>query len=345
MISNSGRSSPSSTLAGCSGRIAQRVEAGDFGQAHQHAEVERAGDFVDLFLGQIELLPEQRQQLLGCRGFDFEPDRVAPPAAAYLAFDHFQVRAAAFVIELELRVAGETDHRRIENHLAGEELRELRANHVLEQDVRLTFAAGDLDQPREAGRHLHDRETARGFIGRGLEQERQIQAERGEQRERPRHVDGQRRQDGQHRLAEERAERGAAGIAEVGERHDSDALRGERRQQLFVDQAIQGAHEGVRSAADCGQLLGGGQARRIAGRFSLFNRPLDGGGADHEELVEIRRSDRRELHPLEQRRRRVGRFLQDALVERDPRELAIDEQCALLAHDTTPAGRITSCLP
>ena len=57
--------------------------------------------------------------------------------------------------------------------------------------------------------------------------------------------------------------------------------------------------------------------------------------------------DGRELDALEQRRRRIGRFLEHALVEGEPRQLAVDEQRArrLASRLVTPAGRMTSCRP
>ena len=70
---------------------------------------------------------------------------------------------------------------------------------------------------------------------------------------------------------------------------------------------------------------------------------LEAGDAHHEELVEVRRGDRRELEALEQRRRGVGGFFEHALVEREPRQLAVEEQLGSLrraspAHDATPAA-------
>src|ERR1035437_5076838 len=50
------------------------------------------------------------------------------------------------------------------------------------------------------------------------------------------------------------------------------------------------------------------------------------GDPDHEELVEIGDEDREELHPLEQRQRIILRELQYAVVEVQPRQLAVGEQ-------------------
>ena len=69
---------------------------------------------------------------------------------------------------------------------------------------------------------------------------------------------------------------------------------------------------------------------------------LQAGDADHEELVEVRRRDGGELDALEQRHRRVGGFLEHALVERQPRQLAVDEAgCASCVR----ARRVTRSPP
>ena len=46
--------------------------------------------------------------------------------------------------------------------------------------------------------------------------------------------------------------------------------------------------------------------------------------ADHEELVEVRPGDAEELDPFEQRVRLIGRLGEDAAVEFEPPQLAID---------------------
>ena len=214
------------------------------------------------------------------------------------------------------------------NRLAGKQLRQVRADDVLEQHERAAVAAGDLHQPRSPAGTCTIARRRSVSSGAALEQQREIEAERRQQRERPRHVDRQRRQHRQHaRRGRTSPARRAAHRLEL---RDGERCRmpccGERRQQLVVDQADRATrptHARVR--ADRGQLLARRQAREIRRRVALFDRALEAGDAHHEELVEIRRGDRRELDPLEQRRRRVGRFLEHALVEREPRQLAVDE--------------------
>ena len=83
-------------------------------------------------------------------------------------------------------------------------------------------------------------------------------------------------------------------------------------------EAVQTRDELMRPGADGRQLLLRRHAAQIGRRTVLVDRLLQAGDADHEELVEVRRGDRRELDALEQRIRRVGRFLEHALVEGEP---------------------------
>ena len=57
---------------------------------------------------------------------------------------------------------------------------------------------------------------------------------------------------------------------------------------------------------------------------------LSAGDAHLEELVEVRRGDRAELGPLEQRDPRLGGELEHPLVEREPAQLAVEE--SLVGH-------------
>jgi hypothetical protein len=55
---------------------------------------------------------------------------------------------------------------------------------------------------------------------------------------------------------------------------------------------------------------------------------LEARDAHHEELVEVAREDREEVGALEQRQRVVLGELEHALVEREPRQLAVEESVA-----------------
>ena len=63
-------------------------------------------------------------------------------------------------------------------------------------------------------------------------------------------------------------------------------------------------------------VRGHGQAGRDAA--------LQPGDPDHEELVEVAREDREEVRPLEHRQGRILRQLEDALIEREPAQFAVE---------------------
>ena len=72
---------------------------------------------------------------------------------------------------------------------------------------------------------------------------------------------------------------------------------------------------------------------RVDSRVHLVVEP---GHAHHVELVEVLGVDREELHTLEQGRALVLRQLQHALVELQPRELAVHEQLGRIERRSFP---------
>jgi hypothetical protein len=81
----------------------------------------------------------------------------------------------------------------------------------------------------------------------------------------------------------------------------------------------------LHAAADREKLLGGrhpGRVRILAAAAAQEEQAAD---TDLEELVEIRRGDREEFHPLQQRQVFAKGFVEDSLVEFQPGQLAVDE--------------------
>ena len=114
--------------------------------------------------------------------------------------------------------------------------------------------------------------------------------------------------------------------AEILHAQNLDLVGGERGPELRLqdDRARRQARGRDRcTAANC---CDGVKPARSARARRLLCHDRIGRHADHEELIEVRRSNRGELEPLEQRRRRIARLVEDALVERQPGQLAIDEQ-------------------
>ena len=187
--------------------------------------------------------------------------------------------------------------------------------------------------------------ASRGSVspGAGVEQQRQVQAERRQQRKRPRDVDRERRQHRQHRVAEERAERRAAARRRARPRRRAGCRApASAGSSSSIVSVVERVHERVRALGDRRRAAAPASGPARSGVVSPSSIALlEAGDPHHEELVEVRRGDRRELDPLEQRRRRVGRLLEHALVEREPRQLAVDEQRAVVGAArpscTTPA--------
>src|SRR5690606_1057740 len=73
------------------------------------------------------------------------------------------------------------------------------------------------------------------------------------------------------------------------------------------------------------ELLFRRTAVRAADDDALAHLAGEAGDADHEELVKIGRRDRQEAHALEKRMAGELRLLEDATVELQPGELAVDE--------------------
>src|SRR6476619_4138467 len=72
------------------------------------------------------------------------------------------------------------------------------------------------------------------------------------------------------------------------------------------------------------QLCGTQPVRTNIARLA-FNLLFDSGYANLEKLIKIRAENREEFNPLNERLRGVLRFLEDALIEREPAQLPVDK--------------------
>ncbi len=102
--------------------------------------------------------------------------------------------------------------------------------------------------------------------------------------------------------------------------------------QIGAEHAVPGlvlpSDEVVRPPRDLDQLRERPHAvgRGILRLQAVVKLRLEPGDADLEELVEVRRRDRQEPEPLQERIRRVARLLEHTLVEVEPAQLAVDEK-------------------
>jgi hypothetical protein len=150
-----------------------------------------------------------------------------------------------------------------------------------------------------------------------------------------RRVDRERRQHREDRLHEALIEPDAFFCADLLNPDHRDAGGAHLGAQARPDALLLG-HQRLGAAVDRRELLGGRAALLARRRHTLAHLPLQAGDAHHVELVEIVRRDRQEAQPLEQRMHGALRLAEDALVEREPRQLAIDE--ALLVDECSERG-------
>ena len=135
-------------------------------------------------------------------------------------------------------------------------------------------------------------------------------------------VDRERREDREDLVEEALAER----LVVLGDGRvvdELDALGRERPADVDEDRRVVG--DEVEDALAGGrQLLVGGAPVGRAGDLAGLDLLAQAGDADLEELVEVAGEDGQELDPLEQRVALVARLVEDAGVELEPRQLAVE---------------------
>ena len=173
------------------------------------------------------------------------------------------------------------------------------------------LAAGHAHEARQARRHLHDGDAVgQPLLGR-REPQGQVEAQRRQHREGP----GRCRWPaasapaGHRRGSTPPAPRGGPSSRSAGAamRIPFDASAGS---SSAVTRAYSLATSAWTRADTCRSCWAGVRpdgSGSVSPSSIAFLQPRH---ADHEELVEVRRHDRRELHALEQRVRRVGRLFQ-----------------------------------
>ena len=113
------------------------------------------------------------------------------------------------------------------------------------------------------------------------------------------------------------------------------------REHVAEQRPVLARHHVVAAGRDGGELLAG--AHRVGAALLHVSDQLllEAGDADHEELVEVGAGDGEELQPLERGNAGIEAFLQHALVERQPGQLAIDEKLRIVeVLDGRRSGRL-----
>ena len=107
----------------------------DLREVEQAAQVERAGQAVDLLLGDVELADQQVERDVVHVVGDLEADRRAEPTAQQLGLERLDEVLGLVLLDHDVLVAREAERVVVEDLHAGEEVVEVVGDEVLEREV------------------------------------------------------------------------------------------------------------------------------------------------------------------------------------------------------------------
>ena len=310
-------------------RLVLQLRAVDARELQELGQVERALHAVDLRLVRLEPALEPRDHL-GRRGrAHLDPDDVAEATSAKLAL-HGLEEVGRVVGDLEVGVARHPEDRALDDLDTGEERRQEVGDDLLERDVQA--ATAELEEAREALGDLHAREALLAHVGI-LREDREREREPRDVGERLAGADRERREHGIDLALEALLELRELLRPEILDAADRDPLSGERGTQLALPEPRLQRGQLEDALADPRERLLWREPVRRANRDPRLGLPEQTGDANLEELVEVRGEDRAELHALEERQRLVGRELENASMELEVRELAVEQSLDGLGAD------------
>ena len=209
---------------------------------------------------------------------------------------------------------------------AGEELSEVLANHIFQQREPIAaFVGGQRDEARQQIRHFDASEFRSAAM---IDNDRKIATSVRDMREGVTGIERQRRQDGAHVHVEVLLEERPVVVGVIRRVDDEDALGGELRSEPLLP----------------------------VFRYLVEHRrrlhPRERGAlveSHHEKLVEVVRGNREKLDALEQWVPALGsvefRLIEDARVERQPAEPAIEIQRRVVEVDSLRLRRCCAGCP
>ena len=303
--------------------------------------VERQHTLVDegLVRPDVELPGDEAAQGFRHLGIEFEPDD--RPAATTLQRGFIEEhQILGLFLDLEIAVADDAEHPLPLHLVAREEPRRVHGDERLERDEARAAAPFEIRQADEAldlRRQAHERIEAPPVMGMD-ELEGDAETEVRDEGERMRRVDGERRQHREDVEQEMVFEPGGFRAVQARRLDDGDALVGKFAAKLAPAALLLGRQQ-RHALADLGELFSRGQTVLGGRRDARTRLPIEARNAHHEEFIEIVGGDRQEPQLLEQRMVAVPRFQQDAVVETEPGQLAVDEAVRRLVQVGDVLGR------
>ena len=269
---------------------------------------------------------EQLEHLRGDRLLDLEPHRRPEAPPQQLLLQRLQEVLGVVLLDLQVLVAGDPEGVELEHLHAREQPPEVLADDVLQRHEPLV---AQRHEPAERRRHLDPGEVLLAGLG-VAHQHGHVQREAGDVGEGVGRVDRQRREHREDAVLEEPLGELLLLAVEVVPPHQVDAVGRQARHDVVAEEL------GVPQA-----LLGGAGPDRLehVARHHPGRRPdrhpgrdpaLEAGHPHHEELVQVAREERDRPHPLEQGQADVLGHLEQAQVEAQPGELAVEEAVLVL---------------
>ena len=259
--------------------------------------------------------------------FEFQPDRRAFAAVVEFILDRLEQIVRVFFVDVQPAVAGDPEMPVAEDPCAGEQIGQVMSDETAEEHIVLRrIVARQFHQSRQDARHLHHGEVAQPLAAlRHFQLHHHVQRLVQQLRERMRRVDRQRREHRAHLGAVIALNPPAVGLPQLGELQETDGVFSQRRHQVLAPAGVLLLHHSPDPFGDRPKRLARRQAVQAPLHHVAFDLLLQPGDADLEKFVEIRAGDAEKFHPLQQRRGGVQRFVEHALVELQPAQLAIDE--------------------
>ena len=269
-----------------------------------------------------------------------------PRRRRFSAVSKKQHEIFGFFLDFEIAVADDAEQPLPAQQIAGEQPLRVHRDQRFEQHEALAPRRPRARQAHEALdlRRQADQRLQRLAVARPHQLERQREAEIGNEGERMRRIDRERRQHREDAAEEMFLQPFAIGLGDVGGLDDDDADVLDLARATRASAAAARSSSSVTRSLIFGELLGGRQPVLRQRRDAGAHLPAQAGDAHHEEFVEIIGGDRQEAQLLEQRMIAVRRLLQNAAVELQPGQFAIDEalrrgrQLVGTLRESRPAG-------
>ena len=268
-----------------------------------------------------EMLAEEPSQIGRHTGIDREMDDMAAPSPLQRGLEQAD-EVLRLLFDLDLAVAQHAEHALRNHDEAGEQPIEKQRDHLLDRQEP-DAAAGQPDKAIDRGRD-QDQRLQPLAVTHPVELQRQTEPAIGDKRKRVRRIERQRRQNRKQILHETLFEPGAVARFEISRFDDCDPGLGKLGAQRHPGHLLR-FHQRTGTLPDRIQLLHRGQpvlAQRLDAGEALA---LEAGNAHHVELIEIARRDRQKAQPLQQGMAHILGLRQNALVERQPGQLAVDK--------------------